>query len=220
MSAHRRNRLVELLHAGRRRPARTATLGLLVAVLSATAGLGIALTSQSEPEPAQASTARTDERASRGKPRTVPSATPTPSVAPKPVSPSPAKAATTATRRASPTATRSTAKPAPAPAGCGSYSGNRLTACRLLSSYGFSTRQMPALDQLWTHESNWRHTASNPSSGAYGIPQALPGSKMGSVASDWRTNPTTQIRWGLGYIKQVYRTPASAWAHFQSHNWY
>jgi hypothetical protein len=60
----------------------------------------------------------------------------------------------------------------------------------------------------------------NESSGAYGIPQALPGSKMGTVASDWRTNPATQIKWGLGYIKSRYGSPTNAWNFWLSHNWY
>jgi hypothetical protein len=60
----------------------------------------------------------------------------------------------------------------------------------------------------------------NPSSGAYGIPQALPGGKMASAGGDWRTNPATQIRWGLSYIASTYGTPCGAWAHSQSHGWY
>jgi hypothetical protein len=66
----------------------------------------------------------------------------------------------------------------------------------------------------------WDATAENPSSGAYGIPQALPGDKMASAGSDWATNPATQIRWGLGYIREVYGTPAGAWVFWQANNWY
>jgi hypothetical protein len=73
---------------------------------------------------------------------------------------------------------------------------------------------------MWTRESGWNTQADNPSSGAYGIPQALPGSKMASAGSDWQTNPATQIKWGLGYIKQTYGTPSAAWTFWQSHNWY
>jgi hypothetical protein len=80
--------------------------------------------------------------------------------------------------------------------------------------------QFACLELLWEKESNWRVTATNPSSGAYGIPQALPGSKMASAGSDWQTNAITQIRWGLGYIKAVYGTPCTAWAHSQATNWY
>ena len=80
--------------------------------------------------------------------------------------------------------------------------------------------QFGCLDRLWTKESEWRVRATNPSSGAYGIPQSLPASKMASAGSDWRTNPRTQIRWGLGYISDRYGSPCAAWAHSQSHNWY
>jgi hypothetical protein len=80
--------------------------------------------------------------------------------------------------------------------------------------------QFACLDLLWEKESNWRVTATNPSSGAYGIPQALPASKMASAGSDWQTNAITQIRWGLGYIEAVYGTPCTAWAHSQATNWY
>ena len=93
-------------------------------------------------------------------------------------------------------------------------------ALSMLASYGWGPDQFPPLEQLWERESGWNYRAVNPSSGATGIPQALPGSKMASEGSDWRTNPQTQIRWGLGYIKGRYGSPANAWAHFQSKNWY
>jgi hypothetical protein len=80
--------------------------------------------------------------------------------------------------------------------------------------------QFRCLDLLWEKESNWRVTATNPTSGAYGIAQALPASKYASAGSDWQTNAITQIRWGLGYIKAVYGTPCAAWAHSQATNWY
>jgi nucleoid-associated protein YgaU len=108
----------------------------------------------------------------------------------------------------------------PIPASCGEYSGNRETGCALLLDAGFDIDQMPCLDKLWDKESGWNERASNPSSGAYGIPQALPGSKMGSVADDWETNPATQIKWGLGYIEDRYGTPCDAWAHSQETGWY
>jgi hypothetical protein len=90
----------------------------------------------------------------------------------------------------------------------------------MLADYGWSDGQFSCLDSLWTGESNWNYRAENPSSGAYGIPQALPGDKMASVGSDWRTNPATQIEWGLGYISDVYGTPCGAWEHSQSVGWY
>jgi flagellar biosynthesis GTPase FlhF len=80
--------------------------------------------------------------------------------------------------------------------------------------------QFGCLNSLWIKESNWNHLAQNPSSGAYGIPQSLPGSKMASAGSDWRTNPYTQVRWGVSYIKSRYGTPCSAWAHSQQTGWY
>ena len=108
----------------------------------------------------------------------------------------------------------------PIPSSCASYSGNRATGCSLMLNAGFKIDQFPCLDKLWTRESGWNHLAYNSSTGAYGIPQALPGSKMGTVASDWRTNPATQIKWGLGYIDGRYGTPCSAWSHSESTGWY
>ncbi|GAA3395770.1 aggregation-promoting factor C-terminal-like domain-containing protein [Cryptosporangium minutisporangium] len=107
-----------------------------------------------------------------------------------------------------------------APVDCGTYSGAKNTGCALLSEYGFPTSEMTCLEKLWMKESGWRFDAENPSSGAYGIPQALPGDKMSSVADDWRTNPATQIRWGLGYIKNRYDTPCGAWNYFQNNGHY
>jgi len=78
----------------------------------------------------------------------------------------------------------------------------------------------PSLKTLWEHESGWNERATNPSSGAYGIPQALPGSKLASSGADWRTSSPTQIAWGLGYIKARYKDPCGAWSWWQAHNWY
>lgn len=108
----------------------------------------------------------------------------------------------------------------PVPASCGEYTGNKAVGCTLLLQAGFGLDQMPCLDKLWTKESGWRTTASNGSSGAYGIPQAYPGSKMAAYGDDWKTNPATQIAWGLNYIKTRYSTPCGAWSHFQSANSY
>lgn len=82
--------------------------------------------------------------------------------------------------------------------------------------------QFACLQTLWMNESGWNHTAQNPTSSAYGIPQALPGRKMSSAGDDWRTNPETQIKWGLQYIKDRYKTPCQAWDFWQSKNphWY
>ncbi|MGZ4611919.1 MAG: aggregation-promoting factor C-terminal-like domain-containing protein [Kineosporiaceae bacterium] len=89
----------------------------------------------------------------------------------------------------------------------------------LLQERGWSD-QFTCLNLLWDRESGWNYQAYNPSSGAYGIPQALPGSKMASIAADWRTNPATQIRWGLNYIAERYVTPCGAWGHSQATGWY
>jgi len=96
----------------------------------------------------------------------------------------------------------------------------KAAARAMLAEFGFADSQFSCLSSLWTRESNWLYTATNPSSGAYGIPQSLPASKMASAGADYRANPVTQIRWGLGYIKQVYGTPCGAWAHSQSTGWY
>jgi hypothetical protein len=108
----------------------------------------------------------------------------------------------------------------PIPSSCNEFSGNKKTGCALMLKAGFDLGQFGCLEKLWTKESHWNHKASNRSSGAYGIPQALPGSKMASVASDWRTNPATQIKWGLGYIEGRYGSPCKAWSHSQSVGWY
>jgi hypothetical protein len=92
-------------------------------------------------------------------------------------------------------------------------------AYKMLASFGFSTSQWGCLDDLWQQESGWNVTAENPS-GAYGIPQALPGSKMASAGPNWQTDATTQIKWGLGYIKSIYGTPCGAWDHEVADGWY
>jgi hypothetical protein len=98
----------------------------------------------------------------------------------------------------------------------------RSAARALLPEFGFDDSEFSCLDQLWMGESGWRYTAENSSSGAYGIPQSLPGSKMGTIAPDWKTNPVTQIRWGLKYIKSSYGTPCGALGAWQnrSPHWY
>ncbi|RAO63035.1 lytic transglycosylase domain-containing protein [Micromonospora saelicesensis] len=133
-----------------------------------------------------------------------------------------AEAAAASRKRERAAAANAAAKPydGPIPASCAEYSGNRKTGCALMISSGFGIAEFPCLEKLWTKESGWNHKASNSSSGAYGIPQSLPGSKMGSVASDWRTNPATQIKWGLGYIKGRYKTPCGAWSYFQNNGHY
>lgn len=111
------------------------------------------------------------------------------------------------------------APPAPVVTG-GTPSSNRELGMNLCADAGFSASQCADLGRLWERESGWDHKVANSSSGAFGIPQSLPGSKMASAGGDWRTNPATQIKWGLGYIKARYGNPSSAWAHSQSHGWY
>jgi chemotaxis protein histidine kinase CheA len=89
----------------------------------------------------------------------------------------------------------------------------------MLLARGWGDDQFGCLVELWNHESGWNVYASNPS-GAYGIPQALPGSKMATAGDDWETNPATQISWGLGYITGRYGTPCGAWDAFNSQGWY
>jgi hypothetical protein len=90
----------------------------------------------------------------------------------------------------------------------------------MLAARGMGDDQYSCLVSLWNKESGWRVNANNGSSGAYGIPQALPGSKMATAGADWQTNPATQITWGLGYITGRYGSPCGAWAHSQAMNWY
>jgi hypothetical protein len=97
---------------------------------------------------------------------------------------------------------------------------SRLAAASMVTRRGWSPRHFTCLDRLWARESGWNHRSHNRSTGAYGIPQALPGGKMRSAGPDWRTNPRTQIRWGLGYIRQRYGTPCGAWGHSRAVGWY
>jgi uncharacterized protein YabE (DUF348 family) len=92
-------------------------------------------------------------------------------------------------------------------------------AQQMAAARGWGDDQFACLVQIWNHESGWRVNAAN-ASGAYGIPQALPGSKMGAYGSDWQTNPATQIAWGLAYIAGRYANPCGAWSSWQAHGWY
>ena len=90
----------------------------------------------------------------------------------------------------------------------------------LKNKFGYGSDQFSCFDWIIKHESNWNVHATNPSSGAYGLPQSLPGSKMASVASDWRDNPATQIIWGAQYMKERYGSACDAWSFWQANNWY
>jgi len=116
-----------------------------------------------------------------------------------------------AARRAQTAATEQAAEPSGSP---------RQVAEQMLVRFGWSGGQFSCLQPLWERESGWDVTAENPSSGAYGIPQALSGSLMASAGPDWQTNAATQIRWGLTYIQGRYGSPCGAWAHEESSGWY
>ena len=95
-----------------------------------------------------------------------------------------------------------------------------LTAAKAYALERLGPRQYACLDAIVMRESRWRVDATNRSSGAYGIPQALPGSKMATAGADWRTNPVTQVRWMLGYLHGRYGTACAAWDFWQAHRWY
>lgn len=135
-----------------------------------------------------------------------------------------AAAAETARRASEAAAAQEAARNAPpmpnVPSSCDEYSGNRAIGCALVLDAGWGLDQMACLEPLWTKESNWRTESHNSSSGAHGIPQALPGDKMATFGADWETNPVTQIKWGLDYIRKRYATPCDAWSFWQAHHWY
>jgi hypothetical protein len=139
--------------------------------------------------------------------------------APKPAPTAIAKPAPKApTSNAAERASRSTARKSLTTSPSVSGGSPKAIAQSQLAARGWSG-QFSCLNSLWNKESGWKVSAYNPS-GAYGIPQALPGSKMASAGSDWQTNPATQIKWGLNYISSTYGTPCAAWAHSQNVNWY
>ncbi|MFF7681110.1 lytic transglycosylase domain-containing protein [Microbacterium sp. NPDC007973] len=104
--------------------------------------------------------------------------------------------------------------------GDNSPGGAQATARGMLAGYGWGDDQFSCLVSLWNKESGWNYQAYNSGSGAFGIPQALPGSKMSSAGADWASNAGTQIAWGLGYISGRYGSPCGAWGHSQSVGWY
>jgi hypothetical protein len=93
-------------------------------------------------------------------------------------------------------------------------------ARNLLADHGWGASQFSCLESLWNKESRWRVDADNPTSSAYGIPQALPGNRMAAYGKDWRTNPVTQIKWGLDYIENRHGSPCGAWSHSKAKGWY
>jgi len=130
------------------------------------------------------------------------------------------KAAAEAAAAAAAAAEKAAAEAA-AQANANTPAGAQAAARQLASAnYGWGEDQMSCLVDLWQKESGWNYKALNPSSGAAGIPQSLPGSKMATIAPDWATNATTQVTWGLQYIDRAYGTPCAAWGHSQSVDWY
>ncbi len=99
-------------------------------------------------------------------------------------------------------------------------SGTSTAATKALAKSMVPASQWAAFDHIISHESSWNHRAVNAASGAYGLCQALPGSKMASAGSDWRTNPATQIKWALTYMNDRYGSPNAAWNFWQTHHWY
>jgi hypothetical protein len=96
----------------------------------------------------------------------------------------------------------------------------KFTKAMMAAEYGWGDDQYLCLNRLWTKESNWNYKARNPRSGAHGIPQALPAIKMEKIGTDWRTNPVTQIKWGLLYVSERYDSPCGAWNKFRRSNFY
>jgi hypothetical protein len=167
-------------------------------------------TQKAAPAPAKAAPAKAapakaaPKRAVKAAPAPKPAAAPAAKVVPAKVAP--VKAAP-ARKPAAPVAVND-------PAGAQAYAAGKL------SSYGWAPDQMQCLKKLWTKESEWRTTATNPSSGAYGIVQSLPAEKMASSGADYRTNYRTQINWGLGYIEERYGSPCQALNFHYANNWY
>jgi hypothetical protein len=119
------------------------------------------------------------------------------------------------------TAPVSLATKAAAPKPAAAITGTPLQIAHTIAAQqGLNQQQWVCLDQLWYQESKFQTTARNHRSGAFGIPQALPASRMASAGADWRTNPATQIKWGLSYIKVRYGTACNAWAHWKRDRWY
>ena len=110
--------------------------------------------------------------------------------------------------------------PAPAPVAVDDPAGAQAYAASQLGSRGWAANEMQCLMKLWTKESDWKTTATNPSSGAYGVVQSLPAEKMASAGADYRTNYRTQINWGLQYVKDRYGSPCRALNFHYAHNWY
>jgi hypothetical protein len=113
-----------------------------------------------------------------------------------------------------------TVAPVTAPAGATTSGANERLGMTMAAAAGWTGGQASCLDLLWTRESGWQMVWNTAGSGAYGIPQSLPASKMAAAGADYMTDPATEIRWGLGYIATTYVTPCGAWAHETQDGWY
>ncbi len=156
-------------------------------------------------------------QASEGKPAEAPAP-----AAPAPAAPAPAPAPVAAPAPAPAAAPAAAPAPAPAaaPVAIDDPAGAQAYAASQLGSYGWAPGQMECLHKLWTKESDWKTTATNPSSGAYGVVQSLPATKMASAGADYRTNYRTQINWGLNYVQERYGSPCGALNFHYANNWY
>ncbi|KQO60274.1 hypothetical protein ASF23_14710 [Curtobacterium sp. Leaf261] len=144
---------------------------------------------------------------------------PAPVVVPTPAPTAEATTGTTAATAKTASTAKTTGGAAAPSAGTPDPGSAKAIALDMVTARGWGADQYNCLVSLWNKESGWNVYAYNPS-GAYGIPQSLPGSKMASAGADWQTNPATQITWGLNYITGVYGTPCGAWGHSVSYNWY
>jgi hypothetical protein len=186
--------------------------------------LGVASAGQAADQALSASRASVQE-ATQEAPTAEPSGTPTAEPSAEPAPPTEAAPAPAAPETPAPPAPVAAPAPAPAPAPPAPVAINDPAAAKAyaasrLAAFGWGPEQMQSLTILWEKESNWSTTAVNPSSGAYGIVQSLPGSKMATIAADWETNFRTQIDWGLKYIKERYGSPANALGFHYANNWY
>lgn len=155
------------------------------------------------------------------KPADAPATTPAPATATAKANAAAAAAAAKAPATPAPaTSTAPAAQVAAAPMAGTSPAAAQSFARSYLAGKGLGEAEFQCLVKLWHHESGWNFQASNPSSGAYGIPQSLPGSKMASIGADWQTNPQTQIIWGVSYIEGRYGSPCGAMAAWNVKGWY
>ncbi|MFC0458471.1 hypothetical protein ACFFGR_18290 [Arthrobacter liuii] len=228
------------LHAKHRvKQAKKTTLGQRATVLAASCavlvGVGAAGQATSSMTPvastgSNSSTAASDSQMSieQSEIRSNPAANSAPaaiSVAPQAAEPAPAAAPAAPAAEAPAPAPAPEPAPAPAPAPAAAVAvndpaGAQAYAASQLASFGWSADQMQCLQTLWTKESDWTTTATNASSGAYGIVQSLPAEKMATSGPDYLTNYRTQINWGLDYIKKSYQSPCGALNFHLAHNWY